>query len=535
MQVESRPITNHGVTGVKTAAAAPGRQVLDKTYFLTELRTKRNEIVNVTSKMKEELDALEKKQAQHNAIEKRCNDLSKEVKLLQEVLSDYNTVLDKVGSSAPIPTIQAEHNQLKERNDAQKKRVDEILTQRLTLEQKSKQIESKILDIQRNIDNRINSMPPSQRQQYYELLNEQTALGQEAKRFDDAIDELDKQLNQSEGELTRNPLKQRALQLQEHIRTLTEKKYEIQQEEEKSKMSPEDQREQLMAKVKRDNNEVEAAGQSVRELQEQIKKMEGRIGNMGGANPANLADEASKREKFEELVAKERDLNNFLDSFPSRKASKLGEKQAKEDAIVALLDKITKLETISTSALPSQRRFKEMQDELEYKKMQLENTQSTQERLKEELAMRRTELDKIDTLEDKINAELKQLAEKTVQLNDEMKGFTNVGDIKKKAEDTKARLEFLKVSLVKRKDMLRVVVQEKQLKYQAKKAQLGEHTLQVQLDKQETKLRTLYQNTYQMSEFIKSKESETNYKALANNIAGMVEELNGMVTKQYMH
>ena len=59
------------------------------------------------------------------------------------------------------------------------------------------------------------------------------------------------------------------------------------------------------------------------------------------------------------------------------------EKQSKEDSIVGLLEKITKLTAITSSQLPSQKKFKEMQDELEYKKMQLENTQTTQERLKE--------------------------------------------------------------------------------------------------------------------------------------------------------
>lgn len=193
----------------------------------------------------------------------------------------------------------------------------------------------------------------------------------------------------------------------------------------------------------------------------------------------------------------------------------LQEKQSKEDGIVGLLDKLTKLGAITSSALPSQKKFKEMQDELEYKKMQLENTQTTQERLKEvrgpsragrgptrawrvaccdkggrkvtglammwgvwphktcthkptcrlaccalplapplprlpapppwahrllrppcpslppspppqELAMRRTELDKIDTLEDKIKVELKQLAEKQTSMEGEMNEFGSV-------------------------------------------------------------------------------------------------------------
>lgn len=59
------------------------------------------------------------------------------------------------------------------------------------------------------MDARLNSMPPSQRQQYYDLLGEQQTLGQEGKRFEEAIDELDRQLNTQEGELARNPLKQR--------------------------------------------------------------------------------------------------------------------------------------------------------------------------------------------------------------------------------------------------------------------------------------------------------------------------------------
>jgi hypothetical protein len=59
------------------------------------------------------------------------------------------------------------------------------------------------------------------------------------------------------------------------------------------------------------------------------------------------------------------------------------EKQSKEDGIVAILEKVVKMQGIIGSALPSQKKFKEMQDELEYKKMQLENTQTTQERLKE--------------------------------------------------------------------------------------------------------------------------------------------------------
>jgi intraflagellar transport protein 74 len=51
VQVDNRPITQHGVGGIVSKAAGGGRQVLDKAYFLNELRQKRNEIINVTTAM----------------------------------------------------------------------------------------------------------------------------------------------------------------------------------------------------------------------------------------------------------------------------------------------------------------------------------------------------------------------------------------------------------------------------------------------------------------------------------------------------
>jgi hypothetical protein len=53
-----------------------------------------------------------------------------------------------------------------------------------------------------------------------------------------------------------------------------------------------------------------------------------------------------------------------------------------------------------------------------------------------------------------------------------------------------------------------------------------DHSLQVQLEKMEAKLRTLNGGVFEMNEFIKAKESETNYRQLASNISTLVDELN---------
>lgn len=54
------------------------------------------------------------------------------------------------------------------------------------------QAEAQIQEFQAGMEERLNSMPPSQRTQYYELVSEQQTLQQEGKRFEETIDELDK-------------------------------------------------------------------------------------------------------------------------------------------------------------------------------------------------------------------------------------------------------------------------------------------------------------------------------------------------------
>lgn len=66
------------------------------------------------------------------------------------------------------------------------------------------------------------------------------------------------------------------------------------------------------------------------------------------------------REKFEELQAKERELNAFLDAFPQRKAAKQSELTAKQEAIVAVLERMNKLQAITDAALPSHSQYQQM-------------------------------------------------------------------------------------------------------------------------------------------------------------------------------
>ena len=51
LQASERPMTQQGMGGLKTASSNHGRQVMDKTFFLSKLRQKRAELEAVNDQM----------------------------------------------------------------------------------------------------------------------------------------------------------------------------------------------------------------------------------------------------------------------------------------------------------------------------------------------------------------------------------------------------------------------------------------------------------------------------------------------------
>ncbi len=67
------------------------------------------------------------------------------------------------------------------------------------------------------------------------------------------------------------------------------------------------------------------------------------------------------REKFDELITKEKDVNEFMETFDSTFAQRSAELSAKQAEIVNLLNRIHKFASMSTDALPSANKFRELQ------------------------------------------------------------------------------------------------------------------------------------------------------------------------------
>jgi len=244
VSVEARPLTQQGIGGlVKPGTASSGRQVLDRNYFISQLRQKRQEIVNATHQLQQEVEELQQRQAAATRASRRADELQQEVRALQEALADANIVLDKAGSHAPLDAIAEELDAIRARNQAQRIRAESMATERMALEARTRQAEAQAAELEAAAEARMGSMPPGQRATYQvgwarrlsehlaftassllkffcflfpaqALQQEREGLLAEAAARDAAIEELDQAVLAAEGQLGRNPAKTRALELQ---------------------------------------------------------------------------------------------------------------------------------------------------------------------------------------------------------------------------------------------------------------------------------------------------------------------------------
>ena len=80
VQVANRPMTQQGLSGVKTGGLGPQRQVQDASYYSGVLRTKIKELQDEILKMEKESGALNAENATYLTFERRAENLAQQLK-----------------------------------------------------------------------------------------------------------------------------------------------------------------------------------------------------------------------------------------------------------------------------------------------------------------------------------------------------------------------------------------------------------------------------------------------------------------------
>lgn len=530
VKVSDRPATMQGMAGMKTGGVGPKRQIYDKTYYMGELRNRSKELMDEVTRLNKEINDIQQENKLYASLERRYDQLVKLVRSLEGDLADHNLATDKQRTDTRPEEVHHMYQVMRSQNEQQRADVDQIFLEKRSHEDEIARMDQEIASIARAAEDRLSELHPDQRREYEDFREENKRLVQDLAEAREELDQVCGRLNAEEGRLRSDLLRTRYQQLSDMKVELTEQLEALDREIQQCNLSVPEQRELLLSKVKTDNAEIVVAEKQIFELKQEKEKLRALITQV--ANDAQEKKDEGDQQKYEVLFTKDQEMTQFIDSFPDLKAEEENKLAEKQESVVRLLENISKALGLPTDMNPDAHLL-DMQDELDFKNRQLQNAETTQNRLEADLAKREGELEKIESLDVKITLELKQVEEKMHQYEQDIQGkYDNVGKMREQGDDKIKRLETRKKSLEARVSALKQQIGFLKIGYEGKRQQLTDNEAAANLEAQEQKIKHFGANLYNLRTTITQKHSETDFRAEKGACLDMASQINKVLQEQ---
>jgi intraflagellar transport protein 74 len=532
VKVSERPMTMQGVMGMKTGSVGPKRQIYDKSYYMVELRKRCQELGDEITQLNKEINETQQDNTNYNILEKRYDSLVKTVRALEGDLADHNLATDKQRTDTRPEEVHHMYTLMKSQNDQQRSDVDQIFLEKRSHEEEITRMDSEISNIARAADERLSELHPDQRREYEMLKEENARLSQEVNDSREESDQVNGRLNVLEGRLHVDVLRTQYVQLSSVRKELGDRLDNLEVEVQQCSMSVPEQREHLLMKVKSDNGEIVAVEKRNSELKLENERLRAQIREVTSDAQEKKEEGSNDQQKYEILFSKDQEMTQFIDGFNDSKAEEEAKLKEKQESIKSLLENISKACALPSDVTPESH-FTDMQEELDFKNRQLQNSESTQNRLEAELAKREGELEKIESLDVKISLELQQVEAKMKQYEHDIAvKYDLVGELKERGEDTLRRLESQKQSLQSRQTALKRQVTQLRIGVDGKKRQLLDDETGANLEAQEKKIGQYGQTLHTLRSYIDQKCSETDSRYEMANCLDTCVQINRMLQEQ---
>uniref|UniRef100_A0A8C3NYF3 Intraflagellar transport 74 n=1 Tax=Cyanoderma ruficeps TaxID=181631 RepID=A0A8C3NYF3_9PASS len=523
IKVADRPVTQQGLSGIKTAMKGPQRQIMDKTYYLGVLRSKTNELTTEINKLQEEVEMYKQEKSVYLSYEKRAEALAGEIKDFQGQLADYNMVVDILNISTDMAEVISDYNMLKVQNDRDTQSIDKIFTKRQATEKLIQDIEEDIQHEKIVADDIMKYMTQENQAKYMEMKAANEKLSQELVVQQQELDALNVKEESLRAEIAHSGVKQKAVELYEKIHELKERRDRMIAED-KNMESPQEERERLLKQVKDDSQKIASMERQLSEVKEKtdyLKKVIQRL-------DTDLENHQGEENwKYKELKKREESMDNFLETFEDVKNQELERKAEIEANIVALLEHSSRnLNHMKQISSVTNQELKIMQEDLTFKSNEMQKSQSTAKNLITESQKLQMDLQKMELLEGKMVGELASLKDKIEQTKAELDIYNNLPALKASGEEKKKKLQDDKEKLTKCSGAFKKIMEHLNTEYETLKKELQENETHSQLTNLERKWQHLEQNNFMMKEFIAAKIQESDYQPIMKNSRKLMKEYN---------
>ncbi|NXH92720.1 IFT74 protein, partial [Edolisoma coerulescens] len=529
IKVADRPVTQQGLSGIKTAMKGPQRQIMDKTYYLGVLRSKTNELTTEINRLQEEVEMYKQEKSVYLSYEKRAEALAGEIKDFQGQLADYNMVVDILNTSTDMAEVIRDYNMLKVQNDRDAQSMDKIFTERQATEKLIQAVEE---DIEREkvvADDIMKDMSQENQAKYMEMKAANEKLSQELVVQQQELDALNVKEESLRAEIAHSGVKQEAVQLYAKLHELKEHRDQMIAED-KNMESPQEERERLL-KQARTENVVKDDSQKIASMERQLAEVKEKIDHIKKVIQRLDMDMESHRGeenwKYKELKKREESMDNFLETFEDVKNQELERKAQIEANIVALLEHLSRnLNHMKQISSVTNQELKIMQEDLTFKSNEMQKSQSTAKNLITESQKLQMDLQKMELLEGKMVGELASLKDKIKQTKAELEIYNNLPALKASGEEKKKKLQDDKEKLTKHSHAFKKIMEHLNKEYETLKKELQENETHSQLTNLERKWQHHEQNNFMMKEFIATKSQESDYQPIMKNVKKLVKEYN---------
>merc|ERR1719407_276103 len=176
------------------------------------------------------------------------------------------------------------------------------------------------------------------------------------------LDRVNTRLATAEGRLRSDVLRMRSQQQREVHQELVEKQQTLKDEADTLKLSIPEQRELLLAKVKKENLEIVAAEKSFQELRDEIQRYKKQAQEME-TDINERKGESTDQHKYEILFSKDQEMSQFIEGFDAAKKEEEEAMHQTQRNICQLLTGMSKVISREKS-LPQQSAVREMEEEL---------------------------------------------------------------------------------------------------------------------------------------------------------------------------
>ena len=531
-KVIDRAVSRQGLSGVVQGSGGQKieRKIQDKTYYITLLKTKINDISKEILTMNNEIGSINSDMTTYANLNKQYETLSKEVQNLEGELADYNLAGDKYRSMMKADDIEDVYNRMKLYNKKKMDESDNLFLERAKILDELQEVEMENNKVLQNIEQRLLDLDPDQKAEYEQIREDNQNYIMKIYQLREEMAKLNGDLIEGENILKSNPNKMEAHKLKDSISQLQRKKEELELQTNEAGLSIEELKQRLVQKAKEQTLEKNNIDKKIPDTKKIIESHKKSIIELEREMKSNANNDNTKA--VDSISQKDKEYSAFIENYDSIKRNHYKEIQAKEEVVVALLENIS--DKINSGQSPLENSGAGIKEKIREKKDMIEKSVNTLEEAKAKYEELVVKLQRLEKLDETLKKDIKNYKDKLGRIHNEInEKFERIDEQKDFLERDSKRMKDLLVILKQNKENYNKLLTSLVLNNRTKNAQLEENDIFKRMRELEKKMQANENTIYGLQTYIESKANDNEYSGLLKECMALQKQINDELLKKY--